>query len=126
MRLKLKVLDPLLPRLKYPEDDRWNIELEIEINEKLLLNLVDEIVEYVSENKLLESFNSKKWKEYISENDMDKMIKSARSWRRIQNYIQNEKCQTSRLTRISLFRQLIDIPNIQKQIDDRIECFQKS
>mgnify|MGYP001309632399 CR=1 FL=1 len=126
MKLKLKVLDPLLPRLKYPEDDRWNIEIKIEINEKLLLNLIEEITEYFAENKLPDLFDRYNWKDHISENNIDKMIKSARSWRRIQNHIQNEKCQTSRLTRISLFQQLMNIPNIRERISDRVEYFSKN
>lgn len=122
MKLKLKVLDPLLPRLKYPEDDRWNIEIKIEINEKLLLNLIEEITEYFAENKLPDLFDRYNWKDHISENNIDKMIKSARAWKSIQIKLVNMKYETGKFTRISLFEELINQKKIKTSVQDAIEA----
>jgi len=64
MKLKLKVLDPTIKEMsigdkirkhiliKDNNNDRWNKEVKININEKLILDLTEHIIDSMAENKM--------------------------------------------------------------------------
>jgi len=98
MIFKLKVFDPKI-QFNQKSNNRWNVKIKIEINEKIILNLIENIIE----NELLIGKDLKK----ISLNEIDHVIKSARAWKTIQAKLMNLKYETSKFTRISLFKQLL-------------------
>lgn len=131
MIFKLKVYDPKFQKqsnsnkihnhipIEMSPQDSWNREIDININEKLLLDLIEHITDIMidSNNEILDYFNHHKIINNISTNDIDKIIKSARAWKSIYSKITNMKLETSKFTRISLFEELLN----QKKIEEKIQ-----
>jgi hypothetical protein len=135
MKLKLKVLDPKQKKLtikdlmdkKIPiidHDDRWNLEVEFEIPERLILQLIEELIDKIIDSNQLyyHEANDKtsSLKRDISSNDANNFIKSARAWRKIHIMISDEGFQTSRFTRLSLFEILLNIPEMKQRMNNKI------
>ena len=119
MKIKLKVLDRTLPRLNNNEDDRWNTKIEIEIDEKIILNLVDQITDEIySDNNyfIIDPINRLR-----VFNEIDKIIRSARAWKSIHSMLANKGLETSRFTRLSLFQELLNQTKIEKSIREKIQ-----
>ncbi len=122
MKLKLKVFDPTIKEMtmgdkihkniliKNNNNDRWNKEIEININEKLILYLIEHIIDSMVENKM-----------FVID-AIDKIIKSARAWKSIQIKLVNMKYETGKFTRISLFEELINQKKIKTSVQDAIEA----
>lgn len=86
MKLKLKVLDSKLPKLTIKEciekkiiikdiDDRWNIEMEFEIPERLILSLIEEIIDKIMDQTELYHYEERE--EIIAdktENVIDRIV----------------------------------------------------
>jgi hypothetical protein len=139
MKLKLKVLDPKLPKLTIKElrekkipikdlDERWNLEIEFEVPERLILNLVDDLIDKLMDNKEIHHYEGEKsssLKKQISLNDANNFIKSARAWRKLHVMISDEGFQTSRFTRLSLFEILLNIPEMNKRMNMKIHEMQQ-
>jgi hypothetical protein len=135
MKLKLKVFDPTIKELSFGDkirnhiiikdnnSDRWNREVEININEKLILDLTEHIINTMSENKMfvIDAINRFRVPS-IMLSDIDKIIKSARAWKSIQIKLANMKYSTSRFTRISLFEELLNQKKIKASVQDSIEA----
>jgi hypothetical protein len=135
MKLKLKVFDPTIKELsmgdkirkhiliKDDNNDRWNKEVEININEKLILDLTEHIIDIMAENKMfvIDAINRFRVPS-IMLSDIDKIIKSARAWKSIQIKLANMNYLTSRFTRISLFEELINQKKIKDSVQDSIEA----
>ena len=135
MKLKLKVLDPTIKEMsigdkirnniliKDNNNDKWNKEVEININEKLILDLTEHIIDSMVENKMfvIDSINRFRVPSILL-NDIDRIIKSARAWKSIQIKLANMKYQTGKFTRISLFEELINQKKIKTSVQDSIEA----
>lgn len=135
MKLKLKVFDPTIKELSFGDkirnhimikdnnNDRWNKEVEININEKLILDLTEHIIDIMAENKMfvIDAINRFRVPS-IMLSDIDKIIKSARAWKSIQIKLANMNYLTSRFTRISLFEELINQKKIKDSVQDSIEA----
>jgi len=135
MKLKLKVFDPTIKEMtmgdkirkniliKDNNNDRWNKEVEININERLILDLTEHIIDSMVENKMfvIDAINRFRVPS-IMLNDIDKIIKSARAWKSIQIKLVNMKYETGKFTRISLFEELINQKKIKTSVQDAIEA----
>jgi len=135
MKLKLKVLDPTIKEMsigdkirkhiliKDNNNDRWNKEVKININEKLILDLTEHIIDSMAENKMFvtDAINRLHVPQ-IMLNEIDKIIKSARAWKSIQIKLANMKYETGKFTRISLFEELINQKKIKTSVQDAIEA----
>lgn len=132
MKLKLKVLDSGMKKLtikdyieqKIPiklRDDRWNIEYEFEIPERMILKLVEEVIDQLEDQQfyILDGMNRLRKKE-LTYNEMDKLIKSTRSWKKIHILISDSDFETSRFTRISLFENLLDNKKMDMEIQEKL------
>lgn len=135
MKLKLKVLDPKQKKLTIKDlmekkipirdlDDRWNLEIEFEIPERMILQLIEELIDKIMDSNQLyyHEANDKtsSLKRDISSNDANNFIKSTRAWRKIHILISDEGFQTSRFTRLSLFEILLNIPEMKKRMENKI------
>jgi hypothetical protein len=135
MKLKLKVLDPKQKKLTIKDliekkipirdlDDRWNLEMEFEVPERLILQLVEEIIDKIMDSNQLyyHEANDKtsSLKRDISANDANNFIKSARAWRKIHIMISDQGFQTSRFTRLSLFEIILNIPEMKKRMENKL------
>jgi len=135
MKLKLKVFDPTIKELsmgdkirkhiliKDNNSDRWNKEVEININERLILDLTEHIIDSMVENKMfvIDAINRFRVASILL-NDIDRIIKSARAWKKIQIKLANMKYETGKFTRISLFEELINQKKIKTSVQDAIEA----
>jgi len=135
MKLKLKVLDPKqkkqtikdLIEKKIPIkdlDDRWNLEIEFEIPERMILQLIEELIDKIVDSNQLyyhkAGDKTSSLKRDISSNDANNFIKLARAWRKINIIISDEGFQTSRFTRLSLFEILLNIPEMKQRMNNKI------
>jgi len=135
MKLKLKVFDPTIKELsmgdkirkhiliKDNNSDRWNKEVEININERLILDLTEHIIDSMVENKMfvIDAINRFRVASILL-NDIDRIIKSARAWKKIQIKLANMKYETGKFTRISLFEEFINQKKIKTSVQDAIEA----
>lgn len=134
MKLKLRVHDPKKPKLTIKEaidqkidiknlDDRWNCKKEFEIPERLILDLIDDLIDKVVDMNRFNHFEGEKsnsLKGEISFNEANSLLKAARSWKKIHIMIADSNCDTSRFTRLDLLEQLLNIPEMKKKMDQRI------
>lgn len=135
MKLKLKVLDPKQKKLTIKDlmdkkipirdlDDRWNLEVEFEIPERMILQLVEEIIDKIMDSNQLYYYEANdktsSLKRDISSNDANSLIKSARAWRKIHIIISDEGFQTSRFTRLSMFEILLNIPEMKQRMNNKL------
>lgn len=135
MKLKLKVLDPKQKKMTIKDliekkipikdlDDRWNLEVEFEIPERMILQLIEEMIDKIMDSNQLyyHEANDKtsSLKRDISSNDANNFIKLARSWRKIHTMISDEGFQTSRFTRLSLFEIILNIPEMKRRMDNKL------
>jgi hypothetical protein len=134
MKLKLKVFDSTIKEMsmgnkirnyipiKENNNDRWNKEVEIDINEKLILDLTEYIIDTMVENKMFITDAINRFRvPSLMLNEINNIIKSARAWKSIQIKLENMKYETGRFTRISLFEELINQKKIKTSVQDAIE-----
>ena len=134
MKLKLKVFDSTIKEMsmgnkirnyipiKENNNDRWNKEVEIDINEKLILDLTEHIIDTMAENKMFITDAINRFRvPSLMLNEINNIIKSARAWKSIQIKLENMKYETGRFTRISLFEELINQKKIKTSVQDAIE-----
>ena len=134
MKLKLKVFDSTIKEMsmgnkirnyipiKENNNDRWNKEVEIDINEKLILDLTEHIIDTLAENKMFITDAINRFRvPSLMLNEINNIIKSARAWKSIQIKLENMKYETGRFTRISLFEELINQKKIKTSVQDAIE-----
>lgn len=133
MKLTLKVFDRSLKnlsigdkiRLKIPSsiekssNTRWNKMIEVNIEEKTILELIEHIIDKLESNELyIDSVNQLT---NIRLNKIDKLIKPARAWKKIQIKLTNMNYETNKATRISLFEELINNKKINLSIANAIQ-----
>ena len=127
MKLKLRVLDPKAKKLPTIEnDDRWNCEKEFEVPERLILKLAEEILEELEEDQfyVIEAIKYSD-KKSIPFNEIEKLVRPTRTWKKIHVMISDQGFETSRFTRISLFEELIDTKKMKLAIKDRVHDIEK-
>lgn len=132
MDFNLKVLNPKIKEQSMGDkirqhkpiinhDDRWNDEITISINEKLVLDIIDQITDRMVENNYFLRASRNRLKiSHAMYPEIDKLIRSTMVWKTIQTKIINQGYQTSIFTRISLFEQLINLEKIKKSIEEKI------
>ncbi len=134
MKLRLKVLDSGLPKIPISDrlsinliDDRWNTEVTFEIPEKLILTLIEDIIDNI-DGDLFDYMNPKKspLKNHFNANRINNIMNSTRSWKKIHILISDEGFYTSRFTRISLFNNLLNIPKMVDNINEKIQNIKTS
>jgi len=134
MKLKLKVFDPKIHEMsmgdkirkkiliKDNNNKRWNKEIEININEKSILDLTEHIIDSMVENKMFVTDSINRFRiPSIMLNEIDTIVKSARAWKSIHTKLLNLNYETSKFTRISLFEELMNQEKISTSIRDSIE-----
>jgi len=122
MKLKLRVFDPKEKRIQTINNDgRYNTEKEFEIPERMILELVEEIVDKLVDEQfyILDSINRIRRKK-ITYGEIEEIVRPCRTWKKIHTIISDEGFLTSRFTRISLFEQLQDIKKMKDNIKDKI------
>ena len=109
--------------IKDNNNDRWNKIVEVNIDERLILDLTEHIIDSMVENKMfvIDAINRFRVPS-IMLNEINNIIKSARAWKSIQSKLTNMKYETSRFTRISLFEELINQKKIKTSVQDAIEA----
>lgn len=123
MKLKLRVFNPLQPKIKPIENDgRWNLEKEFEIPERIILKLVEELTDIMSNDQFYKFDTLKRLRrKIITYGDVDKIIRTTRTWKKIHVMISDQGFETSRFTRISLFENMLDKDILKNAIRERIE-----
>lgn len=120
MKLTLKVFDPTL-RERSPSLSNGTVvnkEVEIYVEEKIILDLVEHIIDNFSE---IDEYRNNSSKTKLKLYRLDKIIKSARAWKKIHTRILNMgKYEANQLTRISLIEELMNNEKIIVAIDNAI------
>ena len=122
MNLTLRVFDPKEKKLQsFENDGRWNKEIDIEIPERMILQLVEEITDKLVESQfyLIDAMNRVRNKP-ITFGEIEEIVRPTRAWRKIHVMISDLGYQTSRFTRISLFEQLLDIKKMKQAVNEKI------
>lgn len=122
MKLKLRVLDPKQKKLPITENDgRWNCEKEFEIPERLILQLIDEITDELVEDQFYSLDAAKHLRRRkLMNTEIEKVVKSARAWKKIHILISDQGFQTSRFTRISLFEELMNEKKMKDIVKEKV------
>lgn len=134
MKLNLSIYDPKKKKISIKEaielkigiknlDDRWNDKREFEIPERLILELIENVLDKVVDMnrfKYHEGEKSSSLKREITLNEANSILASARAWRKIHIIIADQGYQTSRFTRLDLFEQLLNIPKMKTIMGQRI------
>jgi hypothetical protein len=125
MRLTLKVLDQKRKEpININVDERWNANIKFEIPESLLLSFIEELIDNMLDSSNLNDIIS--IKNDLSDNEINAYTRSTRSWKKISAIIQDKDFQTSRFTRISLFKALMDTKSIKQKIDNKISDIEQN
>ena len=127
MNLKLRVFDPHdthIYKMKSTTnlyDGRWNKEVDVEIPERMILQLVEELTDNLAETQfyLIDAMNRTR-KQPITYAEIEEVVRPTRTWRKIHTMISDMGYQTSRFTRISLFEELINIKKMKQAIRDKV------
>ncbi len=125
MKLTLKVLDKKRKEsTNIIDDERWNSNIKFEIPESLLLSFIEELIDNILDFSDLNDIIS--IKNNLSDNEINTYTRSTRSWRKIGVIIQDKGFQTSRFTRISLFKALMDTKSIKQKMDNKISDIEQN
>lgn len=128
MKLKLRVFDPKQTKRQLIENDgRWNIETEFEIPERIILKLIEELTNTLSNDQfyVLDNLNRLRRKS-ITYGEIEEIVRPTRTWKKIHILISDKGFQTSRFTRISLFENIINKDIMRNAIRERIEEIEAS
>ena len=122
MKLKLRVLDPKTKKLPTIENDgRWNCEKEFEIPERFILKLAEEIADQMVDEQYYSLDRAKRLRrEKIMYMEVERIIKSTRTWKKIHTMISDLGFETSRFTRISLFEELINTKRMKELVREKV------
>lgn len=139
MKLNLKVFNSRKKKISIEEsikckipikdnDDRWNTEIEFEIPERLILQLIEELIDNIVEKQLYYGTDNavKTLLRNMSFDEINNLIRPARAWRKINIIITNEGFQTSRFTRLSLFENLVNITEMKRRVEDKLHDISQS
>lgn len=125
MKLTLKVFDKKRKEsTNIIDDERWNSNIKFEIPESLLLSFIEELIDNILDFSDLNDIIS--IKNNLSDNEINTYTRSTRSWRKIGVIIQDKGFQTSRFTRISLFKALMDTKSIKQKMDNKISDIEQN
>jgi hypothetical protein len=109
---------PLMVQNRYPHKDLDSIfEVSFDINEKIIIELVEELVDILKMKKI--SMDINEIKNCILKHD--ELIQETKTWKRIQITIYNQHYRSGRQTRWSLFKSLMDVDKIKKSIDYKLQ-----
>jgi len=127
MNLKLRVYDPRVNKPSINNDGRWNVEIDIEIPERMILQLVEELTDNLAETQfyLIDAMNRVR-KQPITFGEIEEVVRPTRTWRKIHVMISDMGYETSRFTRISLFEELINIKKMKQAIRDKVHELDQS
>jgi len=134
MKLNLSIYDPKKKKITIKEaielkidvkniDDRWNDKREFEVPERLILELIENVLDKVVDMnrfKYNEGEKASSLKREITLNEANSILQSARAWKKIHVMISDQGYQTSRFTRLDLFEQLLNIPKMKAIMGQRI------
>ena len=116
MILELKVFNYTKSQTKsLSKDNRWNVKKEFEIPEEIILKLLDELLDIQQSN--LDNLGFK----HLNINEISRLIKSTKAWKSIHCIIANQKFETSKFTRISLFNNITNVKKINTIIKNKID-----
>ena len=127
MKLKLKVLDPKQKKLPITEGDgRWNCEKEFEVPERIILQLAEEIINELEDDQfyIIEAIKHSREKS-IPVNEIEKLVRPTRAWKKIHVMISDQGFETSRFTRISLFEEVNNTKKMKLAITNRVYDIEK-
>mgnify|MGYP001182244647 CR=1 FL=1 len=121
MKLKLRVFDPKINKPSINNDGRWNVEIDIEIPERMILQLVEELTDNLAETQfyLIDAMNRVR-KQPITYGEIEEVVRPTRTWRKIRVMLSDMGYESSRFTRISLFEELINIKKMKQAIKDKV------
>ena len=135
MKLKLKVLNSKKKKLTIKDlmekkipikdlDDRWNVENEFEVPERMILQLVDELIDKIIDSNKLYYYEkgdkSSSLNRDITFNEANSFIRETRAWKKLHVMLSDLGFQTSRFTRLSLFEILLNIPEMKKRMENKL------
>lgn len=136
MKLKLKVLNPKKKKLSIKDfiekkmnikdrDDRWNSEEEVEVPERLILQLIEELIDKIIDSNKLYYYekgdNCRSLQRDVSFGEANEFVRETRAWKKLHIIISDLGFQTSRFTRLSLFEILLNIPEMKQRMYNKLK-----